>query len=123
MTPEVLRHKNQVLDQWCEKEGRDPATLTRTINLGFYLKTDAAAAATERRNRLAGWGPMAEMFEGGMLFGTPRTAVERVGQYFDAGASRVPSPCARPSISTRCAATSKKSCRLSTVHDDGRRLR
>jgi alkanesulfonate monooxygenase SsuD/methylene tetrahydromethanopterin reductase-like flavin-dependent oxidoreductase (luciferase family) len=26
---------------------------------------------------------------GGILFGTPKQAVERVGQYFDAGASRV----------------------------------
>ncbi|HKD66813.1 MAG TPA: TIGR03560 family F420-dependent LLM class oxidoreductase [Candidatus Binataceae bacterium] len=89
VTPEVFRHKNQVLDQWCEKEGRDPATLARTVNLGFYLKTDAGAAEAERQRRLAQWGPMAQMFEGGMLFGTPRTAVERVGQYFEAGASRV----------------------------------
>ena len=89
VTPEVFRHKNQVLDNWCEKEGRDPATLTRTVNVGFYLKTDAVSAEAERRLRLSHWGPMAEMFEGGMLFGTPRQAIERVGQYFDAGASRV----------------------------------
>ena len=89
VTPQVFGHKNRVLDQWCEKEGRDPATLARTVNLGFYLKTDAAAAQAERRVRLAQWGAMAEMFEGGMLFGTPKQAVERVGQYFDLGASRV----------------------------------
>jgi F420-dependent oxidoreductase-like protein len=89
VTPEVFRHKNQVLDQWCEKEGRGPATLTRTVNLGFYLKSDAGAAEAERQRGLVQWGPMAQMFEGGMLFGTPRTAVERVGQYFEAGASRV----------------------------------
>jgi F420-dependent oxidoreductase-like protein len=39
VSPQVFRNKNQVLDQWCEKEGRDPATLTRTVNVGFYLKT------------------------------------------------------------------------------------
>jgi F420-dependent oxidoreductase-like protein len=87
--PEVFRHKNQVLSQWCEKEGRDPATLARTVNLGFYLKTDDAAAQAERRGFFTQWGPMAQMMEGGMLFGTPKQAVERVGQYFDAGASRV----------------------------------
>ncbi len=89
VSPQVFRHKNQVLNQWCEKEGRDPATLTRTVNVGFYLKTDAAAAEAERRRCLTQWGPLAEMLEGGMLFGTLKQAVERVGQYFDAGASRV----------------------------------
>ena len=29
------------------------------------------------------------MLKGGMLFGTPKQAIEQVGQYFDAGASRV----------------------------------
>lgn len=34
MSPEVFRHKNQVLDDWCEREDRDPATLARTVNVG-----------------------------------------------------------------------------------------
>jgi alkanesulfonate monooxygenase SsuD/methylene tetrahydromethanopterin reductase-like flavin-dependent oxidoreductase (luciferase family) len=89
MSPEVFRHKNQILNDWCEKEGRDPASLARTVNLGFYLKTDASAAEAERRGFFAQWGPMARMMEGGMLFGTPKDAIERVGQYFDAGATRV----------------------------------
>lgn len=29
------------------------------------------------------------MLEGGMLFGTPKQAVERVGRYMEAGAARV----------------------------------
>ena len=36
-----------------------------------------------------GNGSCFEMFEGGMLFGTSKQAVERVGQYFDLGASPV----------------------------------
>ncbi|HEV8714314.1 MAG TPA: TIGR03560 family F420-dependent LLM class oxidoreductase [Candidatus Binatia bacterium] len=89
VSPAVFRAKNQVLNQWCEKEGRDPATLRRTVNVGFYLKTDATAAEAERQRFLTQWGPQAEKLEGGMLFGTPKQAVERVGEYFDAGASRV----------------------------------
>lgn len=89
ISPEVFHHKNQVLDQWCEKEKRDPATLARTVNVGFYLRTDAAAAKAERERYLKQWGPMAEMAQGGMLFGTPREAVERVNQYVETGAARV----------------------------------
>jgi alkanesulfonate monooxygenase SsuD/methylene tetrahydromethanopterin reductase-like flavin-dependent oxidoreductase (luciferase family) len=32
---------------------------------------------------------MAESLEDGILFGTPREAIDRIGQYFDAGAARV----------------------------------
>jgi alkanesulfonate monooxygenase SsuD/methylene tetrahydromethanopterin reductase-like flavin-dependent oxidoreductase (luciferase family) len=32
---------------------------------------------------------MAESIEEGMLFGTPRQAIDRISQYFDAGAVRV----------------------------------
>jgi probable F420-dependent oxidoreductase len=31
--PEVLRHKNQVIDQWCERVGRNPAEIERTCNI------------------------------------------------------------------------------------------
>jgi alkanesulfonate monooxygenase SsuD/methylene tetrahydromethanopterin reductase-like flavin-dependent oxidoreductase (luciferase family) len=65
MSPQVFRHKNQILNDWCEKESRDPTTLARTVNLGFYLKTDASAAEDERRGFFAQWGPMAQMMEGG----------------------------------------------------------
>jgi alkanesulfonate monooxygenase SsuD/methylene tetrahydromethanopterin reductase-like flavin-dependent oxidoreductase (luciferase family) len=43
--PDEWKHKGQVLDQWCEKEGRDPRTIMRTVNLGFYLGADARGAA------------------------------------------------------------------------------
>jgi F420-dependent oxidoreductase-like protein len=89
IAPEVFRQKSQVLDQWCEKEKRDPSTIVRTVNLGFYLKPDTAAAEAERQHYVKQWGPMAEMTQGGMLFGTPQQAVERIGQYVGAGAARV----------------------------------
>ena len=31
--PDVLRHKNQVIDQWCAKVGRNPAEIERTTNI------------------------------------------------------------------------------------------
>ncbi len=31
--PDVLRHKNQVIDEWCAKVGRDPRQIERTTNI------------------------------------------------------------------------------------------
>ncbi len=89
VSPEVFRQKSQVLDRWCEKEGRDPKSLIRTVNVGFYLKTHPKEAKAERKTFLSQWGEMAGVMEGGMLFGTPRQAIERIGQYREAGAARV----------------------------------
>lgn len=32
--PENFRHKNEVLDQWCAKVGREPSTIERTVGIG-----------------------------------------------------------------------------------------
>lgn len=31
--PEKFRHKNDVLDEWCDKAGREPSTIERTVNI------------------------------------------------------------------------------------------
>jgi probable F420-dependent oxidoreductase len=32
-SPDVVRHKNHVIDEWCSKVGRDPAQIERTCNI------------------------------------------------------------------------------------------
>jgi alkanesulfonate monooxygenase SsuD/methylene tetrahydromethanopterin reductase-like flavin-dependent oxidoreductase (luciferase family) len=39
--PEVLKHKNEVLDQWCAELGRDPATIERTALVDASSDVDA----------------------------------------------------------------------------------
>jgi probable F420-dependent oxidoreductase len=50
--PDVIRHKNQVIDEWCAKVGRNAAEIERTSNI-------------------------------------PANAVERIGEYVEAGAQRL----------------------------------
>ncbi|HET9014437.1 MAG TPA: LLM class flavin-dependent oxidoreductase [Thermomicrobiaceae bacterium] len=83
--PEDFRHKSAVLDHWCETEGRDPASIERSVNLYFYMGADEAAvpATTARmREQLLG---EADTRRAGALTGSPREAVDRIGAYRDAG--------------------------------------
>ena len=86
IAPDLYAHKNRVLDRWCEKEKRDPETILRTVNVGLSLGRDEAAVARKRPALEKGFGPFLPMIEPGMLIGTPRQAIDRIGEYARAGA-------------------------------------
>ena len=85
VSPETFQHKSQVLDRWCEVEGRNPAELSRSVNVGFYMGADEADAAVERQRVLDRWGDQADQLEGGMVIGTPAQVIDRIGDYGDVG--------------------------------------
>lgn len=86
--PDVWKKKSAVLDAWCEKEGRDPRTVLRTVNVGFYLGADAGGAARGEAVFQTHFGkdPQGRT---GFLRGTPRQALEVVQAYREAGAQRL----------------------------------
>jgi F420-dependent oxidoreductase-like protein len=83
--PEEFKARQEALDAACEKIGRDPKELTRTVNLGFYMGADEKGAEKHRKT-LEALGH-AHISTEGNLQGTPAQVVDRIGQYIDAGAS------------------------------------
>lgn len=86
ISPDDYNKKLKILERWCEFHGRNPAEITRTVNVGFYLGTDETKANNKKRLFHEKWGDKASEVAKGMLFGTPKNAVERIRQYEEAGA-------------------------------------
>ncbi|HVJ99132.1 MAG TPA: TIGR03560 family F420-dependent LLM class oxidoreductase [Acidimicrobiia bacterium] len=78
--PKVWARKSAVLDEWCAKIGRDPASITRAVNVGM--------AFTDEALRIQ-FGPMADAIKPGVLTGSVQEMVDKVGAYVDAGAQWV----------------------------------
>jgi F420-dependent oxidoreductase-like protein len=78
--PKVWARKSAVLDEWCNKVGRDPAAITRSVNVGM--------AFTEEALRIQ-FGPMADAVKPGVLSGSVQEMVDKVGAYVEPGAEWV----------------------------------
>lgn len=78
------------LDRCCDEAGRDPASIERSVNLGFYMSPDAATAERRAREGGGAGGPMARAAgRGGMLVGGPAQVIDALGDYERAGAKGV----------------------------------
>jgi F420-dependent oxidoreductase-like protein len=78
--PDAWAHKAKVLDEHCERLGRDPAEITKSVNLGM-------AFSDEELHRQ--FGPLSNAFKPGVLSGSVSEMVAKVGAYVDAGATYV----------------------------------
>ncbi len=88
-TVDEFKRLNGVLDSWCEKQDRDPATVKRTINLTFNMALTDAEVDAQREKLREAWGPAASRVEGGALLCTPAQAIERLQEYESAGAAHL----------------------------------
>ncbi len=79
LSPEDYRKRLERLDKECERAGRDPAEIERSVNVGFYMSADPRRA--EQSKQVLG-----HLGQGGMLVGTPPEAIDRIGAYQRAGA-------------------------------------
>ena len=91
VSPEDYARKSGVLDDWCAREGRDPATVRRATQLGFYMaahddhaSVDAALAKMEQQ-----LGPQVHMRREGQLSGGPGEVAERLATYAAHGATAI----------------------------------
>ncbi len=87
LSPAEWVAKSAVLDQWCEREGRDPAAITRTANVGFYMGADEAGAARAQMRFASEWSPGETRT--GFLRGTAPDATRTVDEYRAAGVQQL----------------------------------
>jgi F420-dependent oxidoreductase-like protein len=79
-TPEVYRHKVEVLESHCSQVGRDPATIVKSVNLTLAWTDDDLRAR---------FGGTADFIRPSALTGSPAEMVDRISAYKAAGADWV----------------------------------
>jgi F420-dependent oxidoreductase-like protein len=84
--PDLYAHKNRVLTEWCDKCGRNPREVTRTVNVGLAIGRHEADAQRKRRSLETQFGDALSFLEHGMLIGTPQQVIDRIAEYAHAGA-------------------------------------
>lgn len=81
LAPADYTRKVEVLGEHCAREGRDPASITKSVNVGLAWSDDDLDAEFG--------GGMAEYVRPGVLMGSAAQMRDRVGAYAAAGAEWV----------------------------------
>ena len=89
LPPDEFSRVNDVLNHWCEDEGRDPGSLKRAANITFNMGLTEKDLERQRQVLQEDWGDMADRIAGGSLLCTPDHAVARILEYVEAGADEI----------------------------------
>lgn len=95
-TPDQVREINVRLDAACEKLGRDPATLERSVMAGVLIGSDDADVRRRTEAQIAVFGESGEdaqlwldARQDRWVTGTPDAAQARIAEYRDTGIDRL----------------------------------
>ncbi|MCK5344597.1 MAG: LLM class flavin-dependent oxidoreductase, partial [Candidatus Heimdallarchaeota archaeon] len=77
-SPEMFKHKMEVIERHCEAFDRDPSEIKRTVLIPFRLEDDEKKAAELRKGQ-GEW----------KLIGTAPFIIDRIQQFIDAGAEEI----------------------------------
>ena len=82
VSPGEFRQRMEQLEVACDRLGRDPADIARSVNLHFLMAADDAGArrANERLEK------MSPDRREGALTGKAEEVIDRIGEYMEAGA-------------------------------------
>lgn len=87
--PEEFGRKSEVLTRWCEREGRDPGAILRTVNLGPAIAESEADLPRLEEQLASQFGKVLKVLRPGMLVGTPEQVIEQIETYRRVGADWV----------------------------------
>ncbi len=77
-SPEMFKHKMEVIERHCEEFGRDPSEIKKTMVIPLRVENDEKEAE-QLRKRSREW----------FLYGTSSFIIDRIQQYIDAGAEEI----------------------------------
>jgi len=77
-SPELFKHKMEVIERHCEEFGRNPSEIKKTMVIPLRVEVDEEKAVQLRKRR-GDW----------CLYGTIPFIIDRIQQYIDAGAEEI----------------------------------
>ena len=86
-SPSHYKELNGILDDWCDKAGRSPSSVERSVNLSFAMSEDDVSVVTSQLQ--SQWGAASERIISGSLLGRPQDAMEQIAPFIEAGAQLV----------------------------------
>ena len=90
LTVENYQRLGGVLDEWCERVGRDPSTIKRDVNLSFHMAATEADRAKMEAHFAEVFGASGDAFrQRGALTGTASEVIDQLAPYAEAGVNRV----------------------------------